>query len=135
MAPLIVIFIFALIPPVVMVFINTFLESLFVCYSLLFIFFSVKILKEPLSRDEYKSDEFAALILKNNFSVEKPSEVVNNAFSFLTKIYEDKANLKKPSKIRRWFESVVARLIFAFFTYHPSVKDRVRNIREKYDSS
>jgi Zn-dependent protease with chaperone function len=131
--PLILILILALLPLFLMAFGNALLLVSFISYSLLFIIFSVKILKDPLSRDEYKSDEFAAIILKKNFNVDKPSVIVNNTFSAFDTIYENKAKLIKPSKLRRWYASVVRRIIFAFFMYHPSVEDRVRNIREKFD--
>ncbi|HUK92716.1 MAG TPA: hypothetical protein VLU98_01620, partial [Methanomicrobiales archaeon] len=50
--PLILILILALLPPILMAFVNTLLFVSFISYSLLFIIFSIKILKDPLSRDE-----------------------------------------------------------------------------------
>ena len=94
-----------------------------VCYFLLFFFISFKILKEPFFRDEFNSDEFASIILKNNFNVDKPSQVVNSTFQSLSKIYEEME-----------FDSITKKLLFAFFSYHPTNEDRIENIRRKFDS-
>ena len=45
-------------------------------------------LKEPLRYDEFRSDEFAARILKEKMNVKKPSLVADNALKAVKKQFE-----------------------------------------------
>jgi Zn-dependent protease with chaperone function len=112
---------------------NILMKYSFTCYSILFIIFSFKILKEPLTIDEYGSDEFASKILQENFKIDRPSEVINSAFMTFKRIYDEnnKSNVKKPK--HQWFISIISRIASGFFSYHPKMEDRVKNIQEKCD--
>jgi len=90
-----------------------------VCFAIFVIFSSIQILKDSLYRDEYGSDEFASKILQDKCGVRRPSEVVKKTFDSLPQIIDS---------TNRWH-----RLFVAFFDYHPSKEQRVRNIQELVD--
>jgi len=101
-------------------------DSIIATISVIFLIFvilsSTRILADPFSWDEYGSDEFASKILRDNYGIKKPSEVVKktlNALSALTPRFDS----SKLSSI----------LVSAFFGYHPSITQRVRNIIEAID--
>jgi hypothetical protein len=81
-------------------------------------------LVEPLRYDEYRSDEYAAKMLKEKFNVYQPSQIADNAFKTIRKQFE---------KTEKKQDSIIDRLLFAFIRYRPRDEDRVKNIREKFD--
>jgi Zn-dependent protease with chaperone function len=94
------------------------------CFSLLFIISMINHLIEPMRYDEYRSDEYAAKMLKEKFNVYQPSQIAGNTF---------KAIRKQLEKTEDHQDSVKNRLLFAFIRYHPRDEDRVKNIHEKFD--
>jgi len=99
-------------------------DATIICFSLLFIPLMINNLTEPLRYDEYRSDEYAAKMLKEKFNVFKPSIIADNTF---------KAIRKQCEKTEEEHDSVKNRLLFAFIRYHPRDDDRVKNIHEKFD--
>jgi Zn-dependent protease with chaperone function len=99
-------------------------DATIICFSLLFIILMINNLTEPLRYDEYRSDEYAAKMLKEKFNVYQPSIIADNMF---------KAVRKQREKTEDNQDSVKNRLLFAFIQYHPRDEDRVKNIREKFD--
>jgi Zn-dependent protease with chaperone function len=89
------------------------------CFFLFVFFSSIRILTEPFYWDEYGSDEFASKILQDNYGIKEPSKIVNDVLDGI------------PSS----FDSckLLHRLFLAFFEYHPSMEQRVRNIVESID--
>jgi Zn-dependent protease with chaperone function len=94
------------------------------CFSLLFIISMINNLIEPMRYDEYRSDEYAAKMLKEKFNVYQPSQIAGNTF---------KAIRKQLEKTEDNHDSVKNRLLFAFIRYHPRDEDRIKNIHEKFD--
>ncbi|RPI39322.1 MAG: hypothetical protein EHM53_06120 [Methanoregulaceae archaeon] len=101
-----------------------FWDATIICFSLLFIILMVNNLTEPLRYDEYRSDEYAAKMLKEKFNIYKPSIIADNTF---------KAIRKQRGKTEEEQDSIKNRLLFAFIRYHPRDEDRVKNIHEKFD--
>lgn len=99
-------------------------DATIICFSLLFIPLMINNLTEPLRYDEYRSDEYAAKMLKEKFNVFKPSIIADNTF---------KAIRKQSEKTEEEHDSIKNRLLFAFIRYHPQDDDRVKNIHEKFD--
>jgi Zn-dependent protease with chaperone function len=99
-------------------------DATIICFSLLFLILMLNNLTEPLRHDEYRSDEYAAKMLKEKFNVYQPSIIADNMFRALRKQRE---------KTEENQDSVKNRLLFAFIRYHPRDDDRVKNIREKFD--
>jgi Zn-dependent protease with chaperone function len=98
--------------------------TMITCYSLVFVVSMINNLIEPSRYDEYRSDEFAAKMLKEKLNFKRPSIIVDNSFKALRKqIEETDENL----------DSFKNRLIYAFARYHPLDEDRVKNIYEKFD--
>jgi membrane protein implicated in regulation of membrane protease activity len=95
-----------------------------ICFSILFIISMINNLIEPLRYDEYRSDEYAAKMLKEKFNVYQPSQIADNTFKAIRKQFE---------KTEEKQDSIKNRLLFAFIRYHPRDEDRVKNIREKFD--
>ena len=95
-----------------------------ICFSLLFIILMINNLTEPLRYDEYRSDEYAAKMLKEKFNVYQPSIIADNTFKAIRKQFE---------KTEEKQDSIKNRLLFAFIRYHPRYEDRVKNIHEKFD--
>ena len=95
-----------------------------ICFSLLFILSMINSLIEPMRYDEYRSDEYAAKMLKEKFNVYQPSQIADNAF---------KAVRKQSEKTDEDQDSIKNRLLFAFIRYHPRDEDRVKNIHDKFD--
>lgn len=87
-----------------------------ICFSLLLI---INLLFEPMKNDEYRSDEYAAQVLKEKYNVLQPSLIADNALKAMRKM------AGKESRLKTVFSSL--------FRYSPRDEDRVRNIREKYD--
>jgi hypothetical protein len=94
------------------------------CFSILFIISMISSLAEPMRYDEYRSDEYAAKMLKEKFNVYQPSQIAHNAFRTIR---------KQSLKTEENQDSVKNRLLFAFIRYHPRDEDRVKNIHEKFD--
>jgi Zn-dependent protease with chaperone function len=94
------------------------------CFSLLFTILMINSLIEPLRYDEYRSDEYAAKMLKEKFNVYQPSQIAGNTF---------KAIRKQVEKTEENHDSIKNRLLFAFIRYHPRDEDRVKNLHEKFD--
>jgi Zn-dependent protease with chaperone function len=94
------------------------------CFSFLFIISMMNTLIEPMRHDEYRSDEYAARMLKEKFNVYQPSQIAGNAF---------KAIRKQREKTEDDQDSIKNRLLFAFIRYHPRDEDRIQNIHEKFD--
>jgi membrane protein implicated in regulation of membrane protease activity len=101
-----------------------FWDATIICFSLLFIILMINNLTEPLRYDEYRSDEYAAKMLKEKFNVYHPSIIADNTF---------KAIRKQREKTEEKQDSIKNRLLFAFIRFHPRDEDRVKNIREKFD--
>lgn len=99
-------------------------DATIICFSLLFIIVMANNLTEPLRNDEYRSDEYAARMLKEKFNVYHPSIIADNTFRALR---------KQSEKTEKDPDSVKNRLLFAFVHFHPRDEDRVRNIRDKFD--
>jgi Zn-dependent protease with chaperone function len=95
-----------------------------ICFSLLFMISMINHLIEPMRYDEYRSDEYAAKMLKEKFNVYQPSIIAENTF---------KAIRKQSEKTEEKQDSIKNRLLFAFVRYHPRDEDRVKNIHEKID--
>jgi hypothetical protein len=95
-----------------------------ICFSLLFIISMINTLIEPLKYDEFRSDEYAAKMLKEKFNVYQPSVIAENTF---------KAIRKQCEKTEEKHDSIKNRLLFAFIRYHPRDEDRIKNIHEKID--
>jgi hypothetical protein len=95
-----------------------------ICYSLLFVVSMINNLIEPLRYDEYRSDEFAAKMLKEKLNIKKPSIIADNSFKVIRKQIEETGED---------LDSFKNRLIFAFARYHPLDEDRVKKIYEKFD--
>jgi Zn-dependent protease with chaperone function len=95
-----------------------------ICFSILFIILMINNLTEPLRYDEYRSDEYAAKMLKEKFNAYHPSQIADNTF---------KAIRKQSEKTEEKQDSIKDRLLFAFIRYHPRDEDRVKNIHEKFD--
>jgi membrane protein implicated in regulation of membrane protease activity len=95
-----------------------------ICFSILFIISMINNLIEPLRYDEYRSDEYAAKMLKEKFNVYQPSQIADNTFKAIRKQFE---------KTEEKQDSIKNRLLFAFIRYHPHDEDRVKNIHEKFD--
>lgn len=95
-----------------------------ICFSLLFVIVMINNLSEPLRYDEFRSDEYAAKMLKEKFNVYQPSQIAENTFKAIRKQFE-KTDEKQ--------DSIKNRLLFAFIRYHPRDEDRVKNIHEKFD--
>ena len=97
-------------------------QNFMVFSSLFFVFVfvtSIRILTEPFHWDEYGSDEFASKILRENYDIKKPSDIVKNTLKSIPSSF-DSSNL-------------LHRLCLAFIEYHPSTEQRVRNIVELID--
>lgn len=94
------------------------------CFSILFILSMINNLIEPMRYDEYRSDEYAARMLKEKFNVYQPSQIAGNTFRSIRKQAE------KPDATH---DTVKDRLLFAFIRYHPRDEDRIKNIHEKFD--
>jgi len=94
------------------------------CFSVLFIISMINRLIEPMRYDEYRSDEYAAKMLKEKFNVYQPSQLANNTFKTIRKQFE---------KTEENQDSIKDRLLFAFIRYRPRDEDRVKNIHEKFD--
>ena len=135
--PPLIIFLILILIPVILVtvntltnkgdnFISTILPIIVVCYTVLFLFSLIKILNESLRLDEFQSDEFAARILRDNFSINNPSKVADIAFIEIRKLYEKDLNEK-------FKDSFVFRLIVAIANYHPKDSERVKAIEEQID--
>jgi Peptidase family M48 len=99
-------------------------DATIICFSVLFIILMINNLTEPLKYDEYRSDEYAAKMLKEKFNVYKPSTIADNTF---------KAIRKQSEKTEEKQDSIKNRLLFAFTRYHPHDEDRVKNIHDKFD--
>ena len=99
-------------------------DATIICFSLLFMILMINNLTEPMRHDEYRSDEYAAKMLKEKFNVYKPSIIADNTF---------KAIRKQREKTEENHDSIKNRLMFAFIRYHPWDEDRVKNIHEKFD--
>jgi Peptidase family M48 len=99
-------------------------DATIICFSLLFIILMINNLIEPLRYDEYRSDEYAAKMLKEKFTVYQPSIIADNTF---------KAIRKQFKKTEEKQDSIKNRLLFAFIRYHPRDEDRVKNIHDKFD--
>jgi hypothetical protein len=95
-----------------------------ICFSILFIISMINNLIEPLRYDEYRSDEYAAKMLKEKFNVYHPSIIADNTFKSVRKQLE---------KTEEKQDSIKNRLWFAFIRYHLLDEDRVKNIHEKFD--
>ena len=95
-----------------------------ICFSVLLVILMINNLTEPLRYDEYRSDEYAAKMLKEKFNVYHPSIIAGNTF---------KAIRKQKEKMQEKQDSVKNRLLFAFIRYHPRDEDRVKNIHDKFD--
>ena len=95
-----------------------------ICFSILFMISMINNLIEPMRYDEYRSDEYAAKMLKEKFNVYQPSQIAGNTF---------KAVRKQSEKTEEKQDSIKTRLLFAFIRYHPRDEDRVKNIHEKFD--
>jgi hypothetical protein len=95
-----------------------------ICFSVLLVILMINNLTEPLRYDEYRSDEYAAKMLKEKFNVYHPSIIAGNTFN---------AVRKQKEKTQEKQDSVKNRLLFAFIRYHPRDEDRVKNIHEKFD--
>ena len=95
-----------------------------ICFSILFIILMINNLTEPLRYDEYRSDEYAAKMLKEKFNAYHPSQIADNTFKAIRKQFE---------KTEEKQDSIKDRLLFAFIRYHPRDEDRVKNIHEKFD--
>jgi Zn-dependent protease with chaperone function len=100
-------------------------DATIICFSLLFIILMINNLTEPLRYDEYRSDEYAAKILKEKFNIYQPSKVAENTL---------KAIRKQQEKEGEGRDSVKNRLLFAFVRYLPRDEDRIKNIHEKFDA-
>jgi Zn-dependent protease with chaperone function len=62
----------------------------------LFVFFSsIRILTEPFQWDEYGSDEFASKILRQNYAVKKPSEVLKSAINSIPSSFDRSISLHR----------------------------------------
>jgi uncharacterized membrane protein len=99
-------------------------DATIICFSLLFMILMINNLTEPMKHDEFRSDEYAAKMLKEKFNVYKPSIIADNTFKAIRKQRENTQN--NPDSIKN-------RLLFAFIRYHPRDEDRVKNIHEKFD--
>lgn len=99
-------------------------DATIICFSLLFIILMINNLTEPLRYDEYRSDEYAAKMLKEKFNTYQPSKIADNTFKAIRKQFE---------KTEEKQDSIKNRLLFAFIRYHPQDEDRVKNIHEKFD--
>ena len=95
-----------------------------VCFSILFIILMINNLTEPLRYDEYRSDEYAAKMLKEKFNVYHPSIIADNTF---------KSIRKQSEKTEEKQDSIKNRLLYAFIRYLPRDEDRVKNIHDKFD--
>ena len=95
-----------------------------ICFSVLLIILMINNLTGPLRYDEYRSDEYAAKMLKEKFNVYHPSIIAYNTFKSMRKQLE---------KTEEKQDSIKNRLLFAFIRYHPHDEDRVKNIHEKFD--
>jgi Zn-dependent protease with chaperone function len=95
-----------------------------ICFSVLFVILMMNSLTEPLRYDEYRSDEYAAKMLKEKFNVYQPSQIAANTFKTIRK--QSLNSEKNPDSIKN-------RLLFAFIRYHPHDEDRIKNIHEKID--
>lgn len=94
--------------------------SIISCFFTVFVVLSsIRILTEPLQWDEYGSDEYASKILRDNYNIKKPSEIVRKTLNNLPPICDS--------------STFYYRLFLAFFEYHPSIEQRVRNISESID--
>ena len=135
--PPLIIFLILILIPVILVtvntlmnkgdnFISTILPIIIVCYTVLFLFSLIMILNGPLRLDEFQSDEFAARILRDNFSINNPSKVADITFIEIRKLYEKDLNEK-------FKDSFVFRLIVAIANYHPKDSERVKAIEEQID--
>jgi Zn-dependent protease with chaperone function len=89
-------------------------------YSLMFILISVKIFNEPLRRDELESDLFAATILRDSYGIKKPSNILYNALTEVQTILASKL----PVKV-----SISEKIMVGLVSYHPSIEERVKNVR------
>jgi Zn-dependent protease with chaperone function len=94
------------------------------CFSLLFIISMINRLIEPMRYDEYRSDEYAAKMLKEKFNVYQPSQIAANTFKTIR---------KQSEKTEEERDSIKNRLLFAFIRYRPRDEDRIKNIHEKFD--
>lgn len=103
---------------------NLIISIAIICYSLLFIFSSIKIFNEPLRWDELQSDIFAATILRDSYNVKKPSETLYNTFLEIDSI------LKSSSENNN---SLITRFAFEITFYHPTDEKRIKNIRTFVD--
>ena len=99
-------------------------DASIVCFSILFLIIMLNNLTEPMRHDEYRSDEYAARILKEKFNVFQPSVIAGNAL---------RAQKKQQEITEGSPDSLKNRLLFAFLRYHPKDEERVKNIREKFD--
>jgi len=89
------------------------------CFALFVIFSSIRILTEPFHWDEYGSDEFASKILRDNYGIKKPSEILKNTLD------------KLPSSLD--LSKFSHRLFYSLVENHPSTEQRVKNIVELFD--
>jgi Zn-dependent protease with chaperone function len=99
-------------------------DATIICFSLLFMILMINNLTEPMRHDEFRSDEYAAKMLKETFNVYRPSIIADNTF---------KAIRKQREKAEEKQDSIKNRLLFTFIRYHPRDEDRVKNIHEKFD--
>jgi Zn-dependent protease with chaperone function len=98
------------------------IATISVIFVLFVIFTSTRILIEPFHWDEYGSDEFASKILRDNYDIKRPSEIVRKTLNALDALPASFDSSK-----------LLSRLCLAFFDYHPSIDQRVRNIIEAID--
>jgi Zn-dependent protease with chaperone function len=89
-------------------------------YSLMFILISVKIFSESLRGDEFESDLFASTILRDSYGIKNPSGILYNTLTEIFSILKPKYSEKV---------SISERIIIGLLSYHPSIEDRVKNIR------
>ena len=90
-----------------------------VCFFLFVFFSSIRILNEPFYWDEYGSDEFASKVLRDSYGIKQPSKIAENLLNGIPSSFDS--------------SKLLHRLFLAFFEYHPSTEQRVRNIVELID--
>jgi len=88
-------------------------------FMLFIVVSSIRILTEPFHWDEYGSDEFASKLLRDEYGIKKPSEIVKNTLNAVPISFDS--------------SSLFHRLCLAFIEYHPSTEQRVRNVTELVD--
>jgi len=99
--------------------ISTDIKIIYLFFTLFAIFSSFRTLTVPFHWDEYGSDEFATKILRDNYGIKRPSEILKNTL------------IKIPSKFDHSYR--IIRLFVALVDYHPSDIERVRNIADSID--